>query len=296
MGKRGTRRSWGESRRPTRSASSFSASPSANPVSTRKRTATPACPSPTPVRGGTMCSTCANRSSASARRRPTAACVSTRARQHARWPTAIPAIPIASRDPDTVHEADAMPRTRRFERSAPERRGRFSRGDDHARGARARGADRAARTVAPSDSGDHRAHRGRADAAAPGADRPPSSRAPSDRARGRQARPARAVGRGPGLLPDLCRGDEHVACGHARAQRGRGRRPPRPSAGRSHSHGDAARYPRRAEHRPGRPMMGRPGRVAVIRPAAPRAARNVPPEAPESPAHTSGWRVRAYLM
>ena len=44
--------------------------------------------------------------------------------------------PIASRDPDTVHEADAMPRTRRFERSAPERRGRFSRGDDHAPTAR----------------------------------------------------------------------------------------------------------------------------------------------------------------
>jgi hypothetical protein len=31
-------------------------------------------------------------------------------------------------DPDTVHEADAVPR-RRFERSAPERRGRFSRAE-----------------------------------------------------------------------------------------------------------------------------------------------------------------------
>ena len=45
--------------------------------------------------------------------------------------------PIATRDPDTVHEADAMPRTRRFERSGPERRGRFSRGDDHGSTARA---------------------------------------------------------------------------------------------------------------------------------------------------------------
>ncbi len=45
--------------------------------------------------------------------------------------------PVATRDPDTVHEADAMPRTRRFERSAPERRGRFSRGDDHGSTARA---------------------------------------------------------------------------------------------------------------------------------------------------------------
>ena len=39
--------------------------------------------------------------------------------------------PIAISIPAVVHEADAMPRTRRFERSAPERRGRFSRGDDH---------------------------------------------------------------------------------------------------------------------------------------------------------------------
>ena len=38
---------------------------------------------------------------------------------------------IATLDPAVVHEPDAMPRTRRFERSAPERRGRFSRGDDH---------------------------------------------------------------------------------------------------------------------------------------------------------------------
>src|SRR5512133_997412 len=44
---------------------------------------------------------------------------------------------IATRDPDTVHDADAMPRTRRFERSAPERRGRFSRGDDHGPAVRA---------------------------------------------------------------------------------------------------------------------------------------------------------------
>jgi hypothetical protein len=39
--------------------------------------------------------------------------------------------PVATREPDTVHDAHATPRTRRFERSAPERRGRFSRGDDH---------------------------------------------------------------------------------------------------------------------------------------------------------------------
>jgi hypothetical protein len=36
---------------------------------------------------------------------------------------------VAPRDLDAVHELDAMPRTRRFERSAPERRGRFSRAD-----------------------------------------------------------------------------------------------------------------------------------------------------------------------
>jgi hypothetical protein len=38
---------------------------------------------------------------------------------------------VATRDPDTAGESEAMPRTHRFERSAPERRGRFSRGDDH---------------------------------------------------------------------------------------------------------------------------------------------------------------------
>jgi hypothetical protein len=37
--------------------------------------------------------------------------------------------PVAPHDPDAVHELDAMPRTRRFERSAPERRGRFSRAE-----------------------------------------------------------------------------------------------------------------------------------------------------------------------
>jgi hypothetical protein len=37
--------------------------------------------------------------------------------------------PIATRDLDAAHEPDAMPRTRRFERSAPERRGRFARAD-----------------------------------------------------------------------------------------------------------------------------------------------------------------------
>ena len=36
---------------------------------------------------------------------------------------------VATRDPDAVHELDAMPRTRRFERSAPERRGRFARAE-----------------------------------------------------------------------------------------------------------------------------------------------------------------------
>jgi hypothetical protein len=45
--------------------------------------------------------------------------------------------PIATRDPDTVHESEAIPRTHRFERSGPERRGRFSRGDDHGPAARA---------------------------------------------------------------------------------------------------------------------------------------------------------------
>ena len=45
--------------------------------------------------------------------------------------------PIATRDPDTVPESEAMPRTHRFERSGPERRGRFSRGDDHGSTARA---------------------------------------------------------------------------------------------------------------------------------------------------------------
>ena len=44
--------------------------------------------------------------------------------------------PIATRDPDTVYESDALPRTHRFERSGPERRGRFSRGDDHGPAAR----------------------------------------------------------------------------------------------------------------------------------------------------------------
>jgi hypothetical protein len=43
---------------------------------------------------------------------------------------------VATRDPDAVHELDAMPRTRRFERSAPERRGRFARAE-HGSGARA---------------------------------------------------------------------------------------------------------------------------------------------------------------
>ena len=137
MGKRGTRRSWGESRRPTRSASSFSASPSANPVSTRKRTATPACPSPTPVRGGTMCSTCVNRSSASARRRPIAACVSTRAPRPARWPSAMPAIP----SPRVIRTPSTRPTPCRARGASsarrPERRGRFSRGDDHGSTARA---------------------------------------------------------------------------------------------------------------------------------------------------------------
>ena len=47
---------------------------------------------------------------------------------------------IATRDPDTVHDVEAMPRTRRFERSAPERRGRFSRGADHGPAAEARDA------------------------------------------------------------------------------------------------------------------------------------------------------------
>jgi hypothetical protein len=45
--------------------------------------------------------------------------------------------PIATRDPDTVHESEAIPRTHRFERSGSERRGRFSRGDDHGPAARA---------------------------------------------------------------------------------------------------------------------------------------------------------------
>ena len=44
---------------------------------------------------------------------------------------------IATRDPDTARESEAMPRTHRFERSAPERRGRFSRADDHGSAARA---------------------------------------------------------------------------------------------------------------------------------------------------------------
>ena len=35
---------------------------------------------------------------------------------------------VATRDPDAIHELDAMPRTRRFERS-PERRGRFARAE-----------------------------------------------------------------------------------------------------------------------------------------------------------------------
>ena len=45
--------------------------------------------------------------------------------------------PIATRDSDGIHEGDALPRTRRFERSRPERRGRFSRGDDHGPSVRA---------------------------------------------------------------------------------------------------------------------------------------------------------------
>ena len=36
---------------------------------------------------------------------------------------------VATRDPDAVHELDPMPRTRRFERSAPDRRGRFARAE-----------------------------------------------------------------------------------------------------------------------------------------------------------------------
>jgi hypothetical protein len=44
--------------------------------------------------------------------------------------------PVVTRDSDNVHELDAMPRTRRFERSAPERRGRFARAErpEHADG------------------------------------------------------------------------------------------------------------------------------------------------------------------
>src|SRR3954447_12651921 len=95
------------------------------------------------------CSTCANRSSASERRRPAAACVSTRARRPEPGPGAPRAAPgaVAERhasasaaEPeldfihglDSVHELDAMPRTRRFERPAREgeaapRRRRFER-------------------------------------------------------------------------------------------------------------------------------------------------------------------------
>jgi hypothetical protein len=37
--------------------------------------------------------------------------------------------PIATCDPEDLHDPEAMPRARRFERSVPERRGRFARAD-----------------------------------------------------------------------------------------------------------------------------------------------------------------------
>ena len=148
--------------------------------------------------------------------------------------------PIA--DPDTVHELDAAPR-RRFERSAPERRGRFSRAE-HGPSGRARRPRRprrsrrrraGARWRSPGAPSGPRRCRGlsRSTAAGPPAG-PPSAWAPAHRI---------ALGRRPGLLPHLRRGDELVSRGYARAQRDRGRQPGRPPAARPGSHGDAARYP-----------------------------------------------------
>ena len=236
----------------------------------------------------------------SARRRPIAACVSTRAPRRARWPSAMPAIP----SPRVIRTPSTRPTPCR------------ARGASSARAPSGAGASRAAtttgprapapeapitapRAVAPAHGGDHRPHRRRADAPAAGRDRPPPPGAARRRARRRQARPARALGRRPGLLPHPRRGDEHVACGHARAQRERGRRPARAPPGRSHSHGDAARYPPGARTPAGAAHEGspRPRRRPAPRGApAPRATREWPPAAPKSPPRTSGWRIRAYLM
>ena len=273
------------------------------------------------MRGGTTCSTCANRSSASARRRPVAACVSTRARPRARWPSAMPPSPIAIGAIRTaVHELDAVPRTRRFERSAPERRGALLSARDarRARAARARrhAADahavRGARAalpgaVAPADGGDHRAHRRRAVAAAAGPDRPPPpARRPAERVGARPDRLALwAVVLGFFLIFVAVTSTSHAATrAHSAGAASASGRPP---AGRSHSHGDAARYPPGAlNNRSGRPMRGRSGRVAArLRGCAARspAARGAPPRSAirrariaNCPRDASDERARAYLV
>ena len=265
MGKRGTRRSWGESRRPTRSASSFSASPSANPVSTRKRTATPACPSPTPVRGGTTCSTCANRSSASARRRPVAACVSTRAPLPAPWPSATAGDPIATRD------RGHRPRARRHAAHAALRalraraaRALLARRRPRARRSRARGADPAPRR--PS-----RRRTVEITGRTVGAPTLPrlvqiDRRRPARRAAERVgARPDRlalwAVVLGFFLIFVAVTSTSHAAT-RAHSAGAAGGRLVHQQVVRTHT-ATLRATPRRADHRSGRPTMGRPGRVAV---------------------------------
>src|SRR3954463_6094702 len=148
VGKRGTR-SWGESRRPTRSASSFSASPSANPVSTRKRTATPVMPQPDRAWWDDvqyLREPLERKREKEARRglrldaRAAARAV---AERHASAPAAEPELDFIH-GLDSVHELAAMPRTRRFGRPggegeaaprrlrfgrSPERRARLARGE-----------------------------------------------------------------------------------------------------------------------------------------------------------------------
>ena len=195
---------------------------------------------------------------------------------------------------DSVHELDAMPRTRRFERSAPEadasrarrfersgpeRRGRFARGEHDATSPRARGARSAAPAPLPAPSRRRTVEITGRTVGAPSLPRlvQIDRRRPARRAAERVgARPDRlalwAVVLGFFLIFVAVTSTSHAATRAHSAGAASGRVVHQQVV--PHSHGGAARYPPGAlNNRSGRPMRGRSGRVAVTRGHCGRVAR-----------------------
>ena len=195
--------------------------------------------------------------------------------------------PIATRDPDPVHEPEAMPRTRRFERSGPSAAGA-------SRAVTTMGAARApeAPMALPAPSRRRTVEITGRTVGAPTLPRlvQIDRRRPARRAAERVgARPDRlalwAVVLGFFLIFVAVTSTSHAAT-RAHSASAAGGRLVHQQVVRTHT-ATLRATPRRAEHRSGRPMRGRPGRVAVARVLAPREG-----PAPSPPAHRLGAFVR----